>query len=532
MKFLALIFSSLFVLLSTQLKAQLVPLNKQVQDRFNILQQQADSQVFTGYRAMDWLELQKARPLKKKTMQDSVFGLEHRSAIHTPKNDLFRNNWIRAGDDHFAMNIDPYLDVGLGWSNGANHYQPDGAVGVAMKARLANKLSFGLTAYGGIKDFPAYVEQYIAENDGILPGEFKGKIDSKGHYRYGHIDGYLSYVPDKHIAVTAGYGKIFIGDGYRSLLISDNAASYPYLRLKASYWRLTYNVIYNRYENDYEIKGQRQPKYSVMHYLGINIAKRLQFGFFENTIWLGRDSNYRRGFDVNYLNPLILMRPVEFSLGSTDNAFMGFTGKYTFSKGYLYAQAGIDDLNIGATLKHHQQHLNNKYFIQLGIWNRDIFSVKDLDWRFEWNAVRPYTYGHRKIEQNYTHNHQPLTDPLGANFHEFISIFNYSHDRWYGRLENLLALRGENPGSPYNNGEDLWGGESGVPLYGSKTLQGTRNTYFYNKLSVGWLINPANRFALQADIVYRQHRTPSSKESVFIFSLGIRTNLFNHYYDW
>ena len=47
-------------------------------------------------------------------------------------------------------------------------------------------------------------------------------------------------------------------------------------------------------------------------------------------------------------------------------------------------------------------------------------------------------------------------------------------------LENLFTIRGENPGLSYNNGEDLWGGEDGVPNFGSKTLQGIRNKYFYN----------------------------------------------------
>ena len=46
-----------------------------------------------------------------------------------------------------------------------------------------------------------------------------------------------------------------------------------------------------------------------------------------------------------YLNPLIFLRPLEFALGSPDNAFIGITGKYKLYKnGFIYGQLGLDDL--------------------------------------------------------------------------------------------------------------------------------------------------------------------------------------------
>lgn len=513
-----------------QATSQPVLLEKGEQEKLNLLLLNSDNRMFTGYRAFDWLELEKNNLLGDSI--GNIGGLSSSSGDRLIKSRLLNESWLQWRSKNFMLRADPYIDGGSGVALKPDRYLPYGGAGGRIKGIFFDKLSFSFTCYAATEDFPSYVDEYILDNDKTVPGELKAVRNSQGYYRYTRTDAYLSFVPDKHITLTAAYGKIFIGDGYRSLLMSDNAAPFPYLRLKASYWKLTYNVIYSRYENDNLVNGKRQPKFSVMHYLGIDIGKKLQLGFFENTLWLGRDSNYDRGFDVSYLNPLVLMRPVEFSLGSTDNALMGATGKYTFDKGYIYLQAGIDDLNIGATLRHKKQHLNNKYFFQLGIWDYGIFGMKNLSWRLEWNAVRPYTYGHRKPEQNYTHNHQPLADPFGANFHEFISFFSYNRGRWYAYLENLLTLRGENPGLPYNNGEDLWGGEKNVPALGSKTLQGTRHLYFYHRLSAGWLINPQNHMALQAEAIYRQHSAPGVRNSTVIFSLGIRTNWFNHYYDW
>jgi hypothetical protein len=229
------------------------------------------------------------------------------------------------------------------------------------------------------------------------------------------------------------------------------------------------------------------------------------------------------------------MHPLQFEIGSPDNSFVGATFRYKLYKhGFLYGQLGLDDLHISETLKYHSQHFGNKYALQLGIYNKDFLGIKNLSYRFEWNGVRPYEYGHGfgKTGLNYTNNNQSLADPFNANFHEFISQAEYHNDRWYAILENLFAIRGENPGLPYNNGEDLWGGETDVPLYGSKTLQGTKHKYFYNQLSAGYLINPRNGLALQADAVYRRHAAPNISSNTVFVMLGIQTRLFNYYHDF
>jgi hypothetical protein len=272
-----------------------------------------------------------------------------------------------------------------------------------------------------------------------------------------------------------------------------------------------------------------------MHYLGINFSSKFQLGLYDNVIWFAKDSvTGERGFDVQYLNPLIFMRPIEFEIGSPDNAFIGFTYKYRFYKnGFLYGQVGLDDLNLTSTFDHHEQHFGNKYGLQLGLFNKDLFRVKDLSWRIEWDGVRPYMYGHGfgKIGLNYTNKNQSLADPFNANFNEFISMLQYHNRRWYGILENLFTIRGENPGLSYNNGEDLWGGEVGVPTFGSKTMQGDKHKYFFNQLSLGYLLNPRNGLSIQGDVIYRHHAAPGISNNNILFMIGIQTRLFNYYHD-
>jgi len=501
----------------------------------------ADSSVFTGFRAMNWMELQQLNIIHKTNFEDSVFGLNN-----ALKGDALNTNLIRGIGTNSVFTLDPYLDAGISQSNKKDNTALNFSAGINMQGVFNNKFSFNLGVITNINQYPKYIDSAIfvkynrydpTSNKYIIPGENAATLHNNNRFTYTNFNFNLTYTPNKYFLIAGGYGKNFLGDGYRSLLLSDNSNNSPYVRLQARLWKLTYNVLYNRYTNNfwYEVNGQPQPKYSTTHYLGFN-AKKFQIGLFDEVTWLAKDTNFSRGFDVQYLNPLIFIRPSEFTVGSPDNAMIGINVKYKiYKKGFLYGQLALDDLNLQRSLDSNKQFYGNKYALQLGIWNEDIFNVKGLSYRFEWNGVRPYTYGHGvggNISLNYTHYYQSLTDPFGANFHEFISLFNYSNERWYASLEDMYTIRGENPGVFYNNGEDLWGGELGIPQYGSKTLQGIKTKYFFNQLTVGYLANPANRLGIETSLMYRSRKSSMVKQSELYFSFGIKTSLYNVYHDF
>lgn len=515
-----------------QVKAQQIPLNQQVQNRLNELVSESDSSIFTGFRSLNWLELKPLNVLHKTEITESIFGLDASSS-----GNLYKNNWIKASGINTAFAIDPYINAAVAKSSDKSNILSNFSGGARMQAVLKDKFSFNLDIITNLNQYPLYVDSFILSKNNIIPGDNLATLKDNNRFANTNFNFNITFTPSKYFLVSAGYGKQFLGDGYRSLLLSDNANNYPYVRLQARLWKLTYNVLYNRYINKswYFVDGKSQPKFSTIHYLGF-ASKKLQVGLFDNITWLAKDTNFSRGFDVQYFNPLIFMRPLEFGIGSPDNAMIGFNVKYNlYKKGFLYGQLALDDINIKASLDSNAQNYANKYALQLGIWNKDIFNIRGLTYRFEWNGVRPYTYGHgvgNNISLNYTHYYQPLTDPFGANFHEFISLFNYSHQRWYGILENMITIRGENGGLLYNNGEDLWGGEKNVPQFGSKTLQGIKTTYLYNQLTAGYLVNPANRLCIQAEVIYRKRTSATVKQSELYFELGLKTNVYNFYHDF
>jgi len=528
-----------FLTAATRPFCQDIPLDAMMQNRYNEIMQNADTSLFTSFRAINWLEVKPYLKPADVDITDEAFGLSPAKKKNNFIQHLTNNNWIQATGKKGTFTIDPYV-IAMGGTmheDSSNaHYLADIAAGLRIQGVYNDKLSYSLTGAYLYNKYPGYINDFANDNQNYLPGIGKGTVKGNG-YTATQFTGNITWLAGKHLVVAAGYGKNFLGDGYRSLILSDNASNYPYIRLQAKLWKITYNVLYNRFESPrYTVEGHPQQKYSVMHYLGINFSNKFQMGFYDNVIWYAQSTESQRGFEVQYLNPLIFLRPLEFALGSPDNAFIGMTGKYKLYKnGFIYGQVGLDDLALTKSVNAGQQANGQKYVLQAGIWNKDLFNVKNLSYRLEWNGVRPYSYGHTfdRVGLNYTHNNQSLADPFNANFHEFISIFQYHNERWYGTLENLFAIRGENPGLPYNNGEDLWGGQDSVPIYGATTLQGIHHTFFYNQLTAGYLLNPKNRLALQADIVYRHQSVQGAgSSSTFFFSIGIQTRLFNYYHDF
>ncbi len=440
----------MFLFSGLAVQAQQIPLNQSVQNRLNQLIMNSDSAVFTGFRAMNWLELQSLNLLQKTELIDSAFGISAPQGEGYFFKNLSSDNWIKGGKGSNVFTLDPYIDAGIGITNRKDNALIGGAAGIRFQSVINNKFSINADVIANSHQFPSYVDSVIFNKQNIVPGNNVATLQNNHRFNYTNASFNLTYIPSKYFLVSGGYGKQFLGDGYRSLQLSDNANNYPYLRLQAKVWKLTYNVLYSRYENKYwypQINGKTQGKYSVLHQLGMNITKKFQFALFDQVTSVARDTNFNRGFDVTYLNPLIFLRPLEFAISSPDNAMVGFHFKYNFyKKGFVYGQLALDDLNLQLSRDHKAQFYGNKYALQLGVWNNDLLGVKNLSWRAEWNGVRPYTYGHgvgNNVSLNYSHNYQDLTDPFGANFHEFISYFNYSNKRFYGSLQNLYTIRGE-----------------------------------------------------------------------------------------
>jgi hypothetical protein len=366
--------------------------------------------------------------------------------------------------------------------------------------------------------------------------------------------GYFGIKPAKNFVIQFGHGKHFIGDGYRSLLLSDNAFNYPFLRIQTSFWKMQYTNLYvemqdiNYFENnviDHSDQMGYAKKYMSSHYLSTNLNSKLNIGIFESVIWEVNHTPESRGFDVNYLNPIALFLPLGYSINSPDNALLGINAKYKLPlKSHLYGQLILDEFSLNK-MKRNNDWYASKYGYQVGAKMYDVVGLDNLTLQAEYNLVRPYTYAHHDPRQNYAHYNQPLAHPLGANFSEKLLIINYRRERWIARAQLMLAKYGDKiKGDPTSYGNDVYmsTGEFQEPSgfihtgrpsdFGIVMYQGEITDINYMQFNIAYIINPITNFKIDFGITKRNLVSESNEVNTTFYSIGIKTDLFNHYYDF
>ncbi|MFN7014452.1 MAG: hypothetical protein ACK4ON_09315, partial [Bacteroidia bacterium] len=332
----------------------------------------------------------------------------------------------------------PILNAQLG-----NENWQELSVGINATLQYKNDLAGGVQYNYGNSLFPQFLDTFIQQKN-IVPGQGYAFVKN-GRYIYQNTAAYLSYQPSNYFLFEIGNGKHFIGDGYRSLMLSDNANNNPYFKINTKVWKLQYTNLFMQLDDVRFSNGSRadfKKKYASIHYLSWNLSKRLNIGFFESIVFETRDSTAAFYYDVNYLNPVIFYRPVEYSIGSGDNALMGVNARYRLFNGIIiYGQAVIDEFLL-KEIRARKGWWANKYALQVGLKWLDLFSIKNLSFQSEYNFVRPFTYTHGSILQNYGHFNQPLAHPQGANFEENVMMLRYFYKRLGIEIKSVITFYG------------------------------------------------------------------------------------------
>jgi len=459
---------------------------------------------------------------------------------------LFYESFLKVDKKDFKLRIDPLVCFEAGTENHrlddlksrseeqSNKKTWTNTRGIRVDGVIGKQFAFHTAFYESQAVFPTWLSRKTNELH-VVPGQAMYKVFKEDGFDYAFAEGHISYSPSKYFNFRFGHGKNFIGEGYRSLLLSDVAFNYPYLAVTTKVWHLEYLNLYSQHQDIQEPAGNWHPwakKYSTTHYLSWNILDWLNVGVFESIVWQASDSTGQRGFEINYLNPVIFYRPVEFSLGSPDNALLGCALSVTFlKKNIIYGQLMLDEFKLEHVMKG-DGWWANKHGLQIGIKSFDPFNIPLFYLQAEYNHVRPYTYAHNTHLQNYAHYNQPLAHPQGANFREAVIIANKRISRWQFDYKFVYAQYGADTAG-LNFGHDLYISYYGyVYEFGNKIGQGLKTTIIQNDISAGWIVNPATNLILSASLTLRREQSVLSKENTAFFTVGLRSALFNRYNDF
>ena len=435
----------------------------------------------------------------------------------------------RANGRHFRWG--PLVDASLGYdaTDGNGVFHRTGA-GLWTDTDLLKNLNLHVAAQVWNEGLPGYLDTLVHATQ-VMPGEgyAYGDRSTPTHY---DVTGHLSWDAGKYFNFTAGRGRNFFGDGHRSLMLSDEANSYPYLRITTTFWKIKYVNLFTAMSDirgAQGVVGDMQRKYSSMHYLSWNASKRINVAVFEAIVWNAGDSVYPRGFDVNYLNPIIFYRPVEYNIGSPDNALLGFSFNVKAGRKVLfYSQLVLDELVVEQVRSGNGWYAN-KQSVQLGMVARDAFKVPGLSIRTEWNFVRPFMYTHSDTQQNYAHFGQPLAHPFGSNFQEAIVHVERDHGRWLHGLRTSMAWLGTDTDRSYGN--NIFRPERERPRNADNTAWidygyrvGRIDTYsiLHAELRSGWLVDPHTATRIEASYLFRlTTNVDRSTDLANVFRLGL-----------
>jgi hypothetical protein len=448
---------------------------------------------------------------------------------------IFKKHLIEVKGDNYYIKLSPAAILSKGvdlgeYSNGDDTLRRKlfkNMRGVHAEGDILDNFSFSTSFYENQSRNPIYERSYYSKlgelypqagnvyttQNAVMPGAGRTKPFKTDAFDYAFAVGYLSYAPFKNFKITAGNNTQFIGDGHRSILLSDNSFSAPYFRLawkpmqkfKVTYYRarlmnLLRKPIGSSAENYYESKG-----YSVNYY-SFFPNERISVSLFEGSLWNRGDSLRSKTSHPLYYNPVPFVSGLVLSGKNEVASLIGLNYSHQLlDKHRVYAQIAMNDFNI------------NKVAFQFGYRGYNFFNINDFMLQIEYNYVAPHAYEVNNRRLNYAHYNLPLAHVKGNGFSEFLLRSNYEFKRVYAELTNIIYFTQE-----YNS-------ESLLPIYDPLTL--TSGETMFTNLEIGYRMNRKMNLCFYGRWTYRSTFDPLV-QNTNVLEVGMSTSLLNHYRDF
>ncbi|MEO6961501.1 MAG: hypothetical protein ABIY90_06005 [Puia sp.] len=443
-----------------------------------------------------------------------------------------KGNFVEVNEKDFFLAINPVIQQQQSTESGNPEHVFLNSKGLTARGLIANHLGFSTYITDNQERGPTFFQDRVtASGFPAVPGEGYFKPFKRTAFDYFDVRGSINVDFWKYFSAQFGYDKNFIGNGYRSLFLSDYAAPYLFLKLNTRIWKINYQTIFMELISQHQTGDYQYPnKYAVVHHLSVNAAKWLNIGLYDNVVFSRADY-----FDFSYLNPVIFLVAAQQENGSPDKTTVGLDFKANIGHTtQIYGQLLINEFVLHEVLHYSHGWWGNKQGLQLGVKYIDAFTIKNLDLQFETNLVRPYTYSHNDTVSNYSHYNQPLGHPLGSNFIEFIGIARYQPAyKWNVELKCIYYRQGLDTGGVNYGGNIFLNYNSRPAEYGFGLPSGVPANCLNASAYVSY--QAKENLFLEGTVMYRSYSRQdlaAAKTSSTTFTLGLRMNMFRRMYDY
>ena len=441
---------------------------------------------------------------------------------------LFQKHLLEFKGENYYLTISPTFDFsyGIDLLDTAKRRLFQNTRGFHIEGDLFKNFSFSTSLYENQSRNALYQSQYFSGSgemyvnhadssyftqNAVIPGSGRTKPFKGDAFDYGYAIGNIVYKPFKALTLSAGNTAHFIGDGYRSMLLSDNSYSAPYYQINYRFlpkWEFIYlrtrsmNLL--RKPASTSVEAYYEPKGYAVNYLSFQATKKLSISLFEGTIYSRGDSITSKNVHPLYYNPVPLLSSFllkEQEVNSIIGLNIGFTVIPTTR---IYGQIAYNNFSNGVGG-------------QLGARFSEPFKLKNLFIQLEINYAADHLYSSETSRLNYSHYNLPLAHTKGQGFAEGILRINYEWKRMYVDAKSINYVL-----TNYND-------------YSLLPVESVSSTYngnvFHTTIEIGYRFNRKMNFSVFANGLLRTD-THSTNPSTFIVSFGIKTSLINHYFDF
>lgn len=408
---------------------------------------------------------------------------------------------------------------------------------IRFRGKIEDRVGFYALISENQERDPLYVQNAVNPyKNGIigLPGQafYKDFDNHPGAFDYFGIRGGITFNAGKKVDFVLAYDQFKIGDGFRSLFISDYGAPFYFLKANVHIndkfdWTSVVAQTIAPFTNAaiFGRDSTRPRNYMMFHHLDWQTTSFLKVGLFENTIFNG---SVNVGDPHGIYNTDPTKGPVSTpEKGNTARSRVGIDFRAVPVRNVeLYGQWLIDGLTDWGT------SFKNRNAWQLGAKYIDAFGIDNLNLQAETNIVRPYAYSSNYVENNYTNYNMPLAHPLGSNFKEAIGLLSYRPlKKLYVNLKGIFYKKGLDENNLNYGGDLLRPFTYNKPTEPFKIGAGNTNVVSIYSATVSYEL--LQNLYIDGNYTYRKSKTDlNGPNNVKFYTFGLRWNMPHRDYDF
>lgn len=447
--------------------------------------------------------------LRSDTLSDRSWG--HRK--------LFNENFLILNKKNIYLTLDPIFNfsVGSDLSDSSSSTLYTNTRGIRIVGVLGKSIIFSTSFLENQARFPSYINTFIS-NNGVVPEMGRVKSFNNDGYDYAMASASITWDATSFLRIKLGNDKDFLGFGYRSVLLSDNAFNYPHLKL--DFWfakrKLKYTLNYALLQDLVRMPDGETPeslferKMGAFHYLSYTPTQRFSVGLFSGTILPQIDQDSVKNYYLDAFNPIFMVNPV------LNNPY--YVNKVGLNLSYQFFQNSRIYFEFAENPADWSQ-----YSTLIGFSTRDLF-LPNLNLCIEYSSTNKLENSSTTgITDNYSHYSQSLGHTLGSGFEEIYIRLNYEYKRMLLLVSMNIADRSVPDAEVWgfvNESEPL---PSGTPTIANSMILNTELSYLFNP-----------KTNMNIVVGYRLKRSGADEifgETDYLY-LAFRTTLFNEYVDF